>query len=359
LSGWLKSLLFIALLPGMLLHGSLAVGAFAGEDTATAPDQEEDGVVEINARHDAAIERSLAWLAKNQANDGSWRSESGTNGTYQMAMTGLAGLAILSAGHSPGRGKYGANAMRAIRFVLKHQDRDGLFTTGNDGQQMYGHGFAMTFLAEAYGMEIGGELSKEIREALTRAVKKSGQSQSMRGGWYYSPNSGADEGSVTITQVQALRSARNAGIEVPAKLLNSAIDYVRKCQNSDGGIRYSVDSGQTSSVALTAAGAEVFMMAGQYAGDQTKRACEFLKKNLDPNRTRGYHDFYTNFYGSQAMFQIGGPYWKRYFEQMRDRLINSQTQDGSWRGDVGATYCTAIGTMILCVPYRYLPIFQK
>ena len=218
----------------------------------------------------------------------------------------------------------------------------------------------MTFLAELYGMDPAGEHSSRIKEVLTLAVKKTGQSQSVNGGWYYSPNSGADEGSVTVTQVQALRSARNAGIDVPAPVMNKAVDYLKKCQNADGGIRYSIHTGQTSSVALTSAGVEVFMMAGRYGADETKRATDYLKKTLDPKQTQGYHDFYTNFYGAQAMFQIGGDSWTRYFPAIRDRYLTQQSSDGSWRGDdVGSTYRTAIATMILAMPYRYLPIFQK
>ena len=328
----------------------------AGSDELGAPTPND--FVEITPKQEESVDKALAWLAKNQSRDGSWGSE-GSSGTYQMAMTGLAGLALLSAGHSPGRGKYGVNVARTVEFILKHQDHDGLIASSNDNQTMYGHGFAMTFLAEVYGMDVEGELGERIKQALTKAVKKTQQSQSHQGGWYYSPNSGADEGSVTITQVQALRGARNAGIEVPEKVMNQAIEYVRMCQNSDGGIRYSVQSGQTSSPALTAAGAEVFLMAGRYSGKETERACEYLKKNLDARHTQGYHDFYTNFYGSQAMFQIGGEYWSKYFADIRTRLIQQQSADGSWRGDVGSTYCTAIGVLILSLPYRYLPIFQK
>jgi prenyltransferase beta subunit len=339
----------------------MLVAAFTGvlgtawaEETAAAGSD----FIDITPKQEEAIEKALAWLAKSQGRDGSWGAE-GPGGNYSMAMTGLAGLAILSAGHSPGRGKYGPNVLRAIKYCLKHQDRDGLISSSTDGQSMYGHGFAMTFLAEAYGMDIGGEMTHDMKDALTRAVKKTGQAQSSRGGWYYSPNSGNDEGSVTVTQVQALRSARNAGIDVPDKVMNMAIDYIRKSQNPDGGIRYSLQGGQTSSAALSAAGAEVMMMAGQYETSETKKICDYLKKNLDPNRTQGYHDFYTNFYGSQAMFQIGGDYWVKYFTALRERLMKSQSADGSWRGDIGSTYATSIATLILALPYRYLPIFQK
>jgi squalene cyclase len=345
----LSSLLLITALPTATL-------AAEAEPTNAGPAPVQD-FIEITPKLEESVDRALAWLAKNQSREGSWGNE-GSAGQYPMAMTGLAGLAFLSAGHTPDRGKYGVNVSRALEYVLKHQQSNGLIDSGADGQQMYGHGFAMTFLGEAYGMSPSQEVNERIKIALQKAVKLTQQSQSNNGGWYYSPNSGADEGSVTVTQVQGLRSARNAGIDVPEKVMKNAIEYLHKSQNSDGGIRYSL-SGGTSSIALTAAGAEVFMMAGQYNAKEAAHACEYLQKNLDPRRTVGYHDVYTNFYGSQAMFQIGGDYWAHYFTAMRDRLLSSQSADGSWKGDVGSTYSTAIGVLVLCLPFRYLPIFQK
>jgi squalene cyclase len=347
----------IAILSAAVAVSSLSWGSVVEgtpEPKAASPE-----FIEITPKLEDSVEKAIAYLAKSQGRDGSWGAEGGPMGEYQMAMTSLAGLALVSSGQLPERGRYGHNVLRAIEFILKHCANDGYISSGNDGRGMYGHGFAMTFLAEVYGSSGNADLDARIKTALTKAVRKTQQAQSNQGGWYYSPDSGADEGSVTITQVQALRACRNAGIDVPEKTMKNAIDYLRKCQNSDGGIRYSVGGGQPSTVALTAAGAEVFMMAGQYNAKEAERACEYLKKNLNPNQTQGYHDFYTNFYGSQAMFQIGGDYWAHYFTAMRNRLLTSQSSDGSWRGDVGTTYSTAIGVMICCLPYRYLSIFQK
>jgi hypothetical protein len=37
-----------------------------------------------------------------------------------------------------------------------------------------------------------------------------------------------------------------------------------------------------------------------------------------------------------------------------------QSPDGSWNGDgVGTTYGTAMGCVILQLPYGYLPIYQR
>jgi hypothetical protein len=312
----------------------------------------------ILPRQSQAVEKGLAWLAKSQGADGSWGSE-GAQGEYRMAMTGLAGLAFLSAGHQPGRGPYGAKIEKAIRFILKNQQRDGLITTPNDSQSMYGHGFAMTFLAEAYGTDLSDELNGKIRACLTLAVKLTDRAQSSWGGWYYSPNTESDEGSVTITQVQALRACANVGIPVPPKTMRNALSYIHKSQNPDGGIRYTARSGGGATPALTAAGAELLMMAGQYETKETKKAIEYLKRNLVGANTQGSHDFYTNFYGTQAMIQIGGEEWERYYRDLRKRLLTNQGSAGSWSGDVGSTYCTAIAVMILSLPYTYLPIFQR
>ncbi|NOY29446.1 MAG: hypothetical protein GXP28_04485, partial [Planctomycetes bacterium] len=50
---------------------------------------------------------------------------------------------------------------------------------------------------------------------------------------------GFDEGSTTITQVQGLRSCRNAAIPVPKEIIDKAIGYIHKCTHTDGGVQYS------------------------------------------------------------------------------------------------------------------------
>ncbi len=63
---------------------------------------------------------------------------------------------------------------------------------------------------------------------------------------------------------------------------------------------------------------------------------------------------------TQAMYQRGGKDWKAYYPKIRDRLLNQQAADGNWNGDsVGSVYGTAIATMILQLPYGYLPVFER
>ena len=54
----------------------------------------------VDAEVQASIDRGLQWLARSQADDGSWRSAGGA-GSYPVAMTGLAGMAFLAGGSTP------------------------------------------------------------------------------------------------------------------------------------------------------------------------------------------------------------------------------------------------------------------
>src|SRR5690349_3620841 len=62
---------------------------------------------EITPAAQQAIEKGLAYLASRQARNGSW-----SEGSSGAGITGLAGLALMSGGNLPGRGKYGENVQR-------------------------------------------------------------------------------------------------------------------------------------------------------------------------------------------------------------------------------------------------------
>ena len=56
----------------------------------------------------------------------------------------------------------------------------------------------------------------------------------------------------------------------------------------------------------------------------------------------------------------GDAYWDAYFPKTRDQLIAMQGGDGSWNGDgIGQVYGTSIAAIILQLPYKYLPVFQR
>ncbi len=100
-----------------------------------------------------AIDSGLAFLAARQdTRDGSFGSMASSR--RRVAVTALAGMAFLSSGNTPGRGKYGTQVQKIVDFLLSRFQPNGfIFDEGNTGHgPMYDHGFATLFLAEVYGM---------------------------------------------------------------------------------------------------------------------------------------------------------------------------------------------------------------
>ena len=57
---------------------------------------------------------------------------------------------------------------------------------------------------------------------------------------------------------------------------------------------------------------------------------------------------------------MGDKYWKPYYRDIQKRLLRTQQGNGAWQGDgVGLTYGTAIGLLILQLPYNNLPILSR
>ncbi|GAB4195749.1 MAG: terpene cyclase/mutase family protein [Phycisphaeraceae bacterium] len=309
---------------------------------------------EITPETRVAVQRGLAFLAQAQNENGSF---GGPRFPEHVGITGLACLAFMADGHLPGRGEYGPNVQRGLNFILDHATESGLIAADTSHGPMYGHGFATLFLGEAYGMT--GD--PRIREALQKAVRLIVTTQNPEGGWRYQPRPFDADISVTICQVMALRSARNAGLSVPKETIDRAISYVRQCQNpADGGFKYMLNSGG-SAFPRSAAGVAALYYAGVYQDDALNKGLAYLEQGGTDNVTfrTGGHYFYGHYYAAQAMFLAGGEHWQRWFPQVRDQLVSQQQPDGSWNSGHGSPYGTAMSLLILQIPNRLLPIFQK
>jgi hypothetical protein len=308
-----------------------------------------------------AIRRGLAYLASVQDRQGAW-SNRGGYGAYPVAMTALAGLALLMDGNTTTQGKYAPHVDRAARYLVRASMPSGLIgRTEHEPRPMYGHGFGMLFLSQLYGMTEDADRAAQLHEVLGRAVQLTARAQSDAGGWIYTPTASSDEGSVTITQVQALRSCRNVGVAVPKAVIDQAMQYLAMSQNSDGGIRYSLrQRGGASRAPITAAAVCCWFNAGEYDSPLALRALQYAKEQLPPDSRISGHDFYAHLYLAQALYLGGDPSWGAYFAKRRDYFLAMQRTDGSWFGDgVGDVYGTAIALIVLQLPYNQLPIMQR
>lgn len=324
----------------------------AAAPAPAAPNTPPDNFVEITPDVRKAVDRGLAYLASVQNDDGSI----GANRYGRNAgISSLACLAWMADGNLPGRGKYAKNVERGLDFVLSCANETGLIAADVSHGPMYDHGFATLFLGEIYGMT--GD--RRIRETLVKAVRLINNSQNDEGGWRYRPEPADADVSVTICQVMALRSAREAGLHVPKEKIEKAIKYVRDCQNPDGGFRYMLNSGG-SAFPRSAAGVATLYYAGVYEDDAIRKGLEYLM--LYRNQMSSYaigHYYYGHYYAAQAMYLAGGNYWSQWFPAVRRELLLRQEPDGKWSDAHGESFGTAMATIILQMPNRYLPIFQR
>lgn len=304
-----------------------------------------------------AIQRGLAYLASRQHPDGSFGS-----GPYRgnVAVCGLVGMALLASGSTPARGPYGAQLNRCLDYLLANCEQSGyiIAPAAPSHGPMYGHGFATMFLAECYGTSPRAELRQRLSQAVALIVN----SQNAEGGWRYYPQRRDADISVTVCQVMALRAARNAGLHVPKQTIDQAIQYIRKCQNADGGFMYMLSEGGESAFPRSAAAITALYGAGVYQGPEIARGLEYLMQFLPApgvvRRENNYYE-YGHYYAAQAFWQAGGKYWEKWFPAVRDELLARQREDGSWNSAFGPEYATAMCLMVLQMPNNFLPIFQR
>lgn len=310
---------------------------------------------EMTDQLDDGVARGLIYLKAHQNSDGSFGR--GRYGRH-VGITALCALAFMSDGHLPGRGEYGDQVAKALQFVLDHSGETGLLAADTSHGPMYGHGFAALFLGEVYGMNAD---DKRVRDALVKAVDLIIGTQNDEGGWRYHPVPYDADISVTICQIMALRSARNAGIKVPKKTIDKAVDYVRRCQNPDGGFKYMLQAGG-SAWPRTAAGVASLFYAGIYKDDSIERGLQYLRRTAMPGgRSAGQaHYFYGHYYAVQAMYLAGADHWRAWWPAIRDELLAKQASNGGWLDHhAGGAYASAMSLIILQMPKRYLPIFQR
>jgi hypothetical protein len=325
-----------------------------------------------------ALERGLAWLAKRQdeTGDGSFPA-AGAQQNVPVPVAALAALAFMAGGSTPERGPYGRELGLAIDYLLGRADmtpgsptRGYLAAEGDNTARMHGHAFATLALAQAWSMSPRSPRGRRIEDVLRAATALIERCQGLEGGWEYEPAvMVAQENSVTVVLVQALRAARGAGVSVDSDVIAKAVDYIGRCQAEDGSFRYALTQGETS-IALTAAGITTLHSAGVYSGGEVERGMEALWRRLGYRDERGEAGLarfpcYERFYLAQALWQQSDQrLFERWYEEEQARVLDSQQDDGSWLGAhdeqaYGSCYATAMNCLFLALPEGLLPIFQR
>jgi hypothetical protein len=353
-----------------------------GPDDVLSPDEWR--------RVDAAVNRALHWLAAQQRPDGSFPTlERG-----QPGVTSLCALAFMAHGHRPTDGQFGPRLESATDFILSCQKQNGLITLlGPEGPQItpsvaneigeacaYNHAIASLTLAEMYGMG-QPRRAKQLQRAIESSLRATLEMQRWpkdlpddRGGWRYITDDGTHDSDLSITgwELMFMRSARNAGFDVPEQRVKDAIAYVRRTFDRDAGtFGYTLERTNLHSRAMAGAGILALAHAGFHNSMEAKRAGQWILQNGfgEYNGNNGspvdrYH--YSLFNACQGMYQMGSPYWERFFPRTVAALLAGQRPDGSWEAEslqrdrpFGNSYTTALVVLSLGAPNQFLPVFQR
>jgi hypothetical protein len=365
--------------------------------TSSADAQLDDDILSEDQRValDGCVDKGLAWLASQQQPDGSFP----TMPHGQPGVTSLCSMAFLAHGHLPGEGPYGESLSRALKYSLNCQKPSGLVALVAPGGKelsravnhdignsaVYNHAISSLMLSEAYAMS-GGSEADDLSQAIEQALKVTLIMQEYtkgrgvdKGGWRYLDihNDGIESDlSVTGWQLMFLRSAKNAGFDVPDEPIAAAVSYVENCFSDEYGTFGYTARGRALSRGMAGAGILALAHAGKHNSRQATAAGEWLLQYsfADYNRElqfgRGieskdrYH--YALFNCCQGMYQLGGRYWAEFFPATAQTLIDHQRPDGSWPADsrgsdtpFGNSYTTSLVLLSLGAPNQLLPIFQR
>lgn len=330
-----------------------------------------------NEKCEEAVMKSLRWLKKTQNADGSWCDNK------KVAMTGFAILAFLGHCETPNSEEFGDAVTRGIVYLVNQSMKNGgkLADDFKDNHWCYDHSIATYALGEAatFCIKLGINIPK-----LNDATKASGnwilEHQHTSGAWDYkydmSGNRGGDT-SIALWHIQALKACKHTGLWKDKEFkgcIRNALDYLKKCQNSNGGVGYTSpnvhgDVGYT----MTGGGMLAFQMWGKSHDSVVRKGARYIKKNAKFDYNTEDSDLYRHYYHAQAMINRGGGDWDFYNKMFRDQLLNNQNADGTWKNNGGGAkvkavapqyqgtsamathYRTCLATFMLEVYYRFLP----
>jgi hypothetical protein len=322
------------------------------------------GEVELTREGKYAIKMALQNLASKQRPDGSYNGHVGNT----PAGVAAACLAFMSEGNLPGEGPYGKNVAKSVDFLLGCAQPSGRLYKDKQGSS-YHHGMSAICLAEVWGHT----RDKRIYDKLKKAIDLTIRSQNEQGGWHYEmKNTGTADLSTTVMQLMALRAAKDAGIAVAKETIDKAIGYVESCRSreTDGFSGFAYGPGGGRKWSTTALGVMSLMLCGQRKPGAVKEGLEYLKKVRKAKEDTS-HFVYGHYYGAMAMYQAGGhggkylDYWKDWYPDISNSIIKSQVTSGPASGtfknmdDSYGIWSQGMCVLIMAIPYRYLPVYQR
>ena len=308
------------------------------------------------------IVRGMAYLARQQQPDGSF------NGFEDVApaelSTAKAIVAMLAAGQTPADGRHALVLHNAIGYLLRELTPDGYFGQ-SEGSGMSGQDWITLALAEACGMEADAAQHARLEPLLRSGVSAILAMQDRRdaggaGGWNES-GKGAGNLVTTALTVLALDAARGAGLDVPDDAMKRAAAFAQS-RRAKGQAGFAEKDQQPSALA-TAAGVCILLVTRAAGSNELQDAMKFLG---DRRIAQDSADFAVEGYlVTLAHVLTADPDSAKQWTAVWDVLRKQQGEDGGWLSPqaenpaAGGASTTEDSLLILTVPYRLLPLYQR
>jgi len=330
-----------------------------------------------NAATERAVLDALAWLAAHQSPDGRWdcagfmsRCPEGDKcegkaieKDSDVGVSAIVMLAFLGAGHTHRTaGTYRETVRSGLNWLLSEQAADGNLMGREKQGRVYSHAMATLALTEAYQMSADERLKPFCQKAVDWLVYA--QERDL-GGWRYAPKIDSDT-SVFGWCVMALASARQAGLRVPDTCWEKAQTWLPRVSSGTANGLACYQPGKAPSTAMTAEALVCRQLFGlQHDSETTAEAAIYMLERAPTSREPNIYYWY---YGTVAMFQVGGPRWERWNDALQQAILPGQRTEGHQKGswdpgvpwgvDGGRVYATATNALCLEVYYRHLPIYK-
>jgi hypothetical protein len=358
-----------------------------------------------------AIEAALRWLVAHQSADGSWGAEGFSRtcrgepldrplegvgrAAYDVGVTGLALCAFLGAGYTNRvQHPFSMAVAKGLQYLKSVQDPEGCFGPRTNQHYVYNHATATLAMVEAYGMTGSPIFLGSAQKALDFVAI----SRNPYFAWRYGVKPGDNDTSVTGWMTMALTSAKRIneralrqGRPEPLVIDEEAFQGIRawidKVTDPDYGRVGYIARGsgparpqemvdrfpaeKSESMTAVAILTRVFLGEDPRTSEMIQKGVELLRR-LPPtwNPADGSIDMYYWYYGTLAMFQVGGDAWRQWSRALGQAVHTSQRTDGDpcqyqgswdpidpWGPDGGRVYSTALMCLCLEVTYRYDRVF--
>ncbi len=336
-----------------------------------------------------ATDAGLDWLVRHQAAGGYWDCDGfeaacrknrcgGPGGPlFDPGVSGLALLCFLGRGDTHKSGDHQSTVRNGLKYLKGIQDAEGCFGPRTSNHFTYNHAIATLAMAEAYGMT----QSPLFKSSAQHGIDFIHQCQNPYLAWRYGVRPQDNDTSVTGWMVMALKSGVLAGLAVDPAALDGARAWMDKVTEPEyGRAGYTARGNGPSrpqelmdrfpadkSESLTAVAILTRIFCGEKTtSDMVSRGADLCAKSPPVwDEAAGTVDFYYWYYGTLAMFQVGGDRWKRWNDAMTTSIVAHQRMDptddrrGSWdpvdpwSAEGGRVYATAVNTLNLEVYYRY------